>query len=456
MAYNDAAMTGKARRPARLRLPAAAAMALGLAAAAPAAEVRLVDLSDAIGPASSDFVLRALDDAAADGAELVVIRLDTPGGLDLAMRDIIRGILASPVPVAVWVAPGGARAASAGAYILYAAHVAAMAPATNVGSSTPVSIGSPVPSPPDGRDGEGGGRSGGAMERKAINDAAAYIRGLAELRGRNAEWAELAVTEAANLTASEALEMNVIDLMAGDIGELLASLDGRALVAADRELALELGDSRVVEVEPDWRHEFLSLITNPNVAYILLMIGIYGLVLEFYNPGLGLPGVVGVICLLIGAYALQMLPISYAGLALIAVGAGLMILEAFSPSFGVFGLGGVAAFVLGSVILMDTDLEAFRISLSIIVAAAAGAAALFVFALAMLLRVRRLKAASGAEAMVGATAVALESFTGAGSVRVFSENWRARSERPVEKGDEVEVTGVDGLTLNVENRERKK
>ncbi len=446
-------MTGKARRPARLR--PAAALALGLAAgAASAAEVRLVDLSDAIGPASADFVLRALDDAAADGAELVVIRLDTPGGLDLAMRDIIRGILASPVPVAVWVAPGGARAASAGAYILYASHFAAMAPATNVGSSTPVSIGAPVPSLPDG-EGDGAGRSGGAMERKVINDAVAYIKGLAELRGRNAEWAELTVTEAANLTASEALELNVIDLMAGDIGELLARLDGRAVVAADRELALELGDVRVVEVEPDWRHEFLSLITNPNVAYILLMIGIYGLVLEFYNPGIGLPGVVGVICLLIGAYALQMLPISYAGLALIAVGAGLMILEAFSPSFGVFGLGGLAAFVLGSVILMDTDLDAFRISLSIIVAAAAAAAALFVFALAMLLRARRRKVVSGAEAMVGATAVALESFTGPGSVRVFSENWKAHSDRAVEKGDAVEVTGIDGLTLKVENRERK-
>ncbi len=439
---------------------AATALVLLLLAASrvEAAEVRLVELTGAIGPASSDFVTRALDDAANANVDLVVIQLDTPGGLDASMRDIIRHILASPVPVATWVAPNGARAASAGTYILYASHFAAMSPATNVGSSTPVSIGGnpfPLPTAPASEEEtpDDAVNPASTMERKVLNDAVAYIKGLAELRGRNQEWAELTVLEAANLTASEALELNVIDLIAGDLDTLLQQLNGRVTTIEGEQITLNLDDFSVIAIEPDWRHEFLSLITDPNVAYILLMIGIYGLILEFYNPGLGLPGITGVICLLLGAYALQMLPINYVGLALIIVGIGLMITEALSPSFGIFGIGGVIAFVLGSIILMDTELEAFRISLAIIAAFAVSSVGVFLLILGMLVRARRQKVVSGMEAMIGESGVALHAFDKLGHVRAFSENWKAESLEPITEGEEVEITGVEGLTLKVKKRE---
>ncbi|MCG8414679.1 MAG: nodulation protein NfeD [Pseudomonadales bacterium] len=424
-----------------------------------AAEAHLVRLNGAIGPASSDFVMRAIDEAALVQADLVIIQLDTPGGLDVSMRDIIRHILASPVPVVTWVAPNGARAASAGTYILYASHFAAMAPATNVGSSTPVSIGGnpfPLPTTPQPEDEspeDSAASAGNAMERKVINDAVAYIKGLAELRGRNQEWAELTVIEAANLTASEALENNVIDLVAADLESLLQQLNGRSTTIEGQQITLDLSQYTVTTVEPDWRNEFLSMITDPNVAYILLMIGIYGLILEFYNPGLGLPGIAGVICLLLGAYALQMLPINYVGLALIVVGIGLMVTEAMSPSFGVFGLGGVVAFVLGSVILMDTELEAFRISIGIIAAFAVASAGIFLFVLGMLVRARQQKVVSGMEAMIGGPGIALQAFDRSGHVRAFSENWKAESDEPIEEGEEVQITGINGLTLKVKKQE---
>lgn len=436
-----------------------------------AAEVRLVELNDAIGPASADFFMRSLEDADAAGAALVVIRLNTPGGLDAAMRDMIQAILASPVPVATWVAPSGARAASAGTYILYASHFALMAPATNVGSSTPVNIGGgssplPLPTTPEepapGQDGDATEGSDGeqsvpapgtAMERKVINDAVAYLHGLAELRGRNQEWAEQTVRAAANLTASDALEQNVIDFIAGNIDEVIAQIDGQATLINDREVTVDLGDPDVVLVEPDWRHQFLSVITNPNVAYILLMIGFYGIILEFYNPGMGVPGITGVICLLLGAYALQMLPINFIGLALLVVGVGLMIVEAMNPSFGVFGLGGVVAFVLGSIVLMDTELPAFQISLAIIAAFAVASAGIFMLTLSMLLRARKQKVVTGTESMIGGTAVAPHAFAGSGQVRAFGEIWRAESKEPVAEGDDLEILAVDGLTLKVKKQE---
>ena len=429
-----------------------------------AQDVWLVELQGAIGPASADFVMRSLEDAAAENAELVVLRIDTPGGLDLAMRDIIRSILGSEVPVAGWVAPGGARAASAGTYIMYASHFAAMAQATNIGSSTPVNIGGeggspfPIPTMPEQPDTGGDDQPeesapdtlpGTAMERKVLNDAVAYIRGLAELRGRNAEWAEQTVVEAANLPASEALELNVIDLIADDIDALLTQLHGRSTTIDSQTVTLNLAEPNVISIEPDWRHEFLAMITDPNVAYILLMIGIYGLILEFYNPGMGLPGITGVICLLLGAFALQMLPINYAGLALIVVGIGLMIAEALSPSFGVFGLGGVVAFILGSVMLMDTEMEAFQISLAIIGAFAVASAGVFLYALGAVVASRQRRITTGMEGMLGETAVATEDFAGKGHVRALSEKWSAISDQPVKKGDELEITEVDGLTLKV-------
>ncbi len=469
------------------RLAVAAFLALAAAAPARAADVWVVELDGAIGPASADYFVRALGRAADASVELLVLRLDTPGGLDKSMRDMIKEILASPVPVATYVAPNGSRAASAGTYIMYASHVAAMAPATNIGSSTPVSIGggSPLPLPFGGDEGDSpaesedaseagedgedektpkGAQPGDAMERKVLNDSVAYIKGLAELRGRNAEWAEATVREAANLTASEALAMNVIDLVAEDIAALLAAVDGRTVSAAGVDVVLDTGEPNIEYVAPDWRYELLGVITDPNVAYILLMIGIYGLILEFYSPGIGVGAVVGVICLLLGAFALQMLPINYAGLALIVVGIGLLAAEAFSPSFGIFGVGGVVAFVIGSIILMDTDLPGYQISWPLIAAAAVLSAGVGVFALGAAVRARRMRGATGKENMVGGRGVVVDGFAtdapalDEGHVRAFGEVWQARRTRSAEatelgKGSRVRIADVDGLLLLVEPEE---
>ena len=444
---------------------------------ATAAEVWVVGLQGAIGPAYADYFIRALERGEEEGIDLLVLRLDTPGGLDKSMRDMIKAILASRVPVATYVAPNGSRAASAGTYIMYASHVAAMAPATNIGSSTPVSIGGeggspfPIPGAPDPVGGEDDGedteaddaedgdgedapadvpQSGTAMERKVVNDAVSYIKGLAELRGRNVEWAEATVREASNLTASEALALNVIDIVADDLSSLLADVNGRTVNAAGMDVVIDTTEANIEFIEPDWRYELLGVITDPNVAYILLMIGIYGLILEFYNPGMGIGAVVGVICLLLGAFALQMLPINYAGLALLIVGIGLLAAEAFSPSFGVFGVGGVIAFVIGSIILMDTDLPGYQISYPIIAAFAFVSVGVAVFALGAALRARKARSATGKESMIGGRAEVIDDFEGEGRVRAFGEVWQARGEEPLEKGDRVEIVGVDGVWVHVE------
>jgi membrane-bound serine protease (ClpP class) len=421
-----------------------------------AREVWVVELDGAITPATANYFIRALDDAHDANATALIVRLDTPGGLDEAMRDMIKEILASRVPVVVYVAPNGSRAASAGTYLLYASHVAAMAPATNVGSSTPVSIGGgQFPSPEQQPEGSGDAESTrpSAMEQKVVNDAVAYIRGLATLRGRNVEWAEATVREAANLPAAEALEQNVIDLVAENLDELLTALDGRTIPIEGGSVTLDLADRELVTVVPDWRDRLLAIITNPNVAYLLLMIGIYGLILEFYSPGLGVPGIVGAICLLLGAYALQMLPISYAGLALILLGLALMVAEVVTPTVGVLGAGGVVAFVAGSIMLFDSELPGYEVSLPIIAAVAVASAGTFMLGLGAAARARRLRVSTGREAMLGAPAVALEDFIESGRVRAFSESWLARSPQPVRKGDKLRVTAIDGLVLTVEAEE---
>ena len=439
----------------------AAALSLPGHALAEGRQVWLLELDGGIGPASSDYITRNLAAAEAAKVELFIIQMDTPGGLDKSMRDIIRAILDADVPVATWVSPGGSRAASAGTYILYASHIAAMAPATNLGAATPVAIGGggPLPRPggSDDDEGEQEGSSGTpatASERKAVNDAVAYIRGLAELRGRNADWAEAAVRDAVSLSASDALEKGVIDLIAKDVETLLAGLDGRSITLERREVTLELAGAEVIRIEPDWRSEFLALITDPNIAYILLMIGIYGLILEFYNPGLGIPGVTGIICLLLAFYALQMLPISYVGVALLVIGIALMVTEAFAPSFGVFGIGGAVAFVIGSVMLMDSDLPGYQISLPLIAAFAAGSLVIFVFSIGAALRARRHEVVSGREGMMGAPAVALADFETRdgmehGRVRVHGEIWQAESSAPITKGQHLRVTGMNGLVVEV-------
>ena len=434
----------------------------------------MVELEGVIGPASADYFIRALNRADEEGVNLLVIRLDTPGGLDKSMRDMIKAILASRVPVATYVAPNGSRAASAGTYIMYASHVAAMAPATNIGSSTPVSIGgegSPLPLPTapdplgDPGDGEGETDESGddpgatgeqpprtAMDRKVLNDAVSYIKGLAELRGRNVEWAEATVRDAANLTAAEALEMNVIDHVAENLPELLAMVDGRTVNAGGMDVVIRTSGADVEFIEPDWRYELLGVITDPNVALFLLMLGFYGLLFEFYSPGVGFGAVTGIICLLLGAFALQMLPINYAGLALIVVGIGLLATEAFTPSFGVFGVGGVIAFVVGAIMLMDTDLPAYQISKPVIAAFAALSVGLVVFVLGAAVRARRARAASGKESMVGGRAEVVEDFKGKGRVRAFGEVWQAEgdTDEVFEKGTRVTIASFDGVTAIVE------
>jgi len=395
-----------------------------------------VPLEGAIGPASADFVSRAIKRAARDKAELVIVRMDTPGGLDTSMRALIKDILASPVPVATFVAPSGSRAASAGTFILYASHIAAMAPGTNLGAASPVSIGGVSPQK-DGKDGKKQ-QSEDTMTRKVTNDAVAYIRGLAEMRKRNADWAERAVREAVSLSAEQALKLKVIDHVAADVPELLKKL--------------KKADATVVEVQVDWRTKVLAVITNPSVAYIMILLGIYALIFEFMNPGLVLPGVVGAICLLLALYAFHLLPVNYAGLALIALGIAFMVAEAFLPSFGALGVGGLVAFVIGSVILIDDEatLPGFEIPYALIAGVTVASAAFLFFVLGMAMRNRKRPVVSGREYLIGAGGVALEDFEREGWARVQGETWRVRSGAPVREGQRLRVTSMDGLLLTVE------
>lgn len=423
----------------------------------PTARAVRLEIRGAIGPATSDYVVRGIEYAASVNAPLIVLEMDTPGGLDSAMRDIVKAILASPVPVATLVAPGGSRAASAGTYILYASHIAAMAPATNLGAATPVQIGG-APAPADGDDErnsaekkpDDSSQPGTAMERKAVNDAIAYIRGLAELRGRNADWAEKAVREAASLTAEQAVEQKVVDLLAKDVESLLAAIDGRAVKTPSGEIRLATAGLEVEPRDPDWRTQLLATLTDPNVAYLLMLVGIYGLIFEGYNPGAVLPGVVGAICLLLALFAFQVLSVNYAGLALIALGVLLLVAEAFVPSFGTLGLGGIVAFVIGSVILLDTDLPGFSISPWMIGTIALVASCVLLAALTIFVRSRNRPVATGRESMVGELAEALEDFDHAGTVFLRGERWNAVTRRPVRKGQVVRVTRITGLQLDVE------
>jgi len=456
--------------------------------AATAGTAAVLEINGAIGPATSHYIVHGLEAAQKSGSRLVVLEIDTPGGLDSATRDIIRAILASSVPVVGYVSPPGARAASAGTYILYACHIAAMAPATNLGAATPVPIGGEpepgsVPLPGGGaRPGEkpdsggsgsnpgsdkgnpgtakppsGGGAEEGepaphsAMERKVVNDAVAYIRGLAELRGRNADWAEQAVRGAASLSANAALEKKVIDLIARDVPDLLVRIDGREVQHIDnRTEKLATRDLRVVRVKPDWRTQLLAVITNPTVAYGLMIIGIWGLLLEGYNPGAVLPGVVGSICLLIALFAFQILSVNYAGLALVAVGTAMIIAEFFFPTYGSLGIGGIIAFVVGSLILFDTDVPGLSVGRPLIAAIATVGALMVAFIVYMATRAMRHPVTTGTQGMIGASAEVVADFTGKGKVRYGGELWNARSDRPLRAGDAARIVKVEGLTLWVE------
>ena len=411
--------------------------------ASAANQVVELEVKDGIGVATSEYLVSGIEHAEEINAELVIINMDTPGGLMKPMRDMVQKILASTVPVVTYVTPAGARADSAGTYILLASHIAAMTPTTHLGAATPVSLGGEDATPPadDGEEDKDTDApaqpSGSAMERKVMNDAISYIRSLAERHGRNADWAEKAVTEAATLTAAQALEQNVIEFIAADRDELLQLLDRHEVEIAGETRVLETKDAEVQPYEANWRIRLLGIISNPEIVLMLGLIGIYGLMYEGWNPGAIVPGVVGVICLLLAAYALQVLPVNYAGLALIFLGIALMVAEAYAPSFGALGIGGIAAFVFGTIMMFDSGIPGFGISLTFVLGLALVFALLIIWMLSYLVKLRRRGAVSGRDSIVGGIATAREDFSGDGMVWLEGESWHARSKVPVSKNQEV-------------------
>ena len=419
----------------------------------------IVEVEGAIGPVTHDLITRTIEDAEKSSAALVVLRINTPGGLDHSMRKIITAILDSEVPVVTYVAPPGSRAASAGTYILYASHVAAMSPATNLGAATPVQIGGlpkmpSAPTPDDSPTSQNDNAENTpqeaktSIEKKIINDASAYIRGLAKLRGRNVEWAEKAVREGVSLTAEEALDMKVIDLIAENVPDLFKQLHGRTLDLKNKSVTLDTESLIIERIKPDWRSRLLAVITDPNIAYVLMLLGIYGLIIEFSNPGIILPGVLGSISLLLALYAFQVLPINYAGLALVAIGLGFIVSELFVTSGGILGLGGVIAFVLGSIILFDD--EYLAVSLPLIGGVAAIAAGFMLWILRRLSSIRHKQVVSGLEYLPGQIAVVIHDFIGKGRVRVEGESWVAESSVPLIAGQKVRINRVEHMVLKVD------
>jgi membrane-bound serine protease (ClpP class) len=435
---------------------AASALVVSAVSARADGHVVVLDIKGGIGVATADYILSGIEHAETSGAELIIIDMDTPGGLVAPMRDIVQAILGSSVPVATYVTPAGARADSAGTYILLASHIAAMTPTTHLGAATPVALGGDDATPEKSGDEESDddaettAPSGSAMERKVLNDAVAYIRSLAERYGRNADWAEKAVLDAATLTAREALEQNVVEFIADNHADLLRQVDGYEIEINSEIETLATNNVVIEEYEPNWRIKILSVIANPEIVLLLGLIGLYGLMYEGWNPGAIVPGVVGIICLLLAAYALQVLPVNYAGLALIIVGIALMTAEAFAPSFGALGLGGIVAFVFGAIMMFDSGIPGFGISITFVVMLAAVFALLFIWVISYLLKLRKRGAVSGKDSIIGGIGTAMQDFTGEGKIWLEGEAWAARSSVAIEKDQQVVVLGMVGLILDVE------
>jgi len=422
---------------------AVAVVALVPPAGAAARQALVLDIDGAIGPANADYLVRELRAAQPSEIGLIVLRMNTPGGLDTSMRTMISAILASPIPVATYVGPKGARAASAGTYIAYACAIAAMAPGTNIGAATPVQLGA-SPS------GQKSAEPADTESRKVINDAAAYIRSLADLNGRNADWAVDAVRTAASIPASEALKLQVIDAIADDVPDLLRKIDGRPVKVAGRSEILATAGLQIVTVAPDWRTELLAIITDPNVAFILMLVGVYGVIFEFLSPGTIAPGLIGTISLVVALYALNLLPINYAGAGLVLLGAVLLGAEAHIGAFGAIGIAGIVAFVIGSIMMFPSRVPGFELSPWVIAEGVIVTAGLFLFVLGVLFRSRRRVVIAGMRALLGAEGEALSWQGQHGRILIKGETWRARAAASLQPGTRVKVIDRDGLVLVVE------
>jgi len=414
-----------------------------------------------ITPVSARFIARGIREAEEAGARCLIIELDTPGGLVESTQGIVKNIIASRVPVVVYVSPSGARAASAGVFITLSAHVAAMAPATHIGAAHPVTIGgAPTPAPADTTSGEQTQRPS-VMEEKMVNDAVAWSKSLAELRGRNVEWAALAVSESRSITNTEALEQNVIDLIAENLEDLLAQIDGREVELETGPVTLRTAGAELRPLRMWWGDQVLAVISNPNVAFMLLMFGFYGILFEFYTPGWGVGGTVGAICLVLGFFGMAVLPINYAGLALMALALGLFVAEAFVPAFGALTIGGVVCLVLGGLMLVDSPIEVMQVSATVVIPVALATAAITVFLVGSVVKAMRGRVQTGSEAMMGTEAVAQEAFAAQdgryqGLVLTHGELWKAVSTTPVAAGDILEIDSREGLTLFAHTTGRRK
>lgn len=399
-------------------------------------QVDVIKINDVITPAIADFISRSIEQATKNRAECLIIQMDTPGGLDTSMRDIIKDIMNADIPIVVYVAPSGARAASAGVFITLAADIAAMAPGTNIGAAHPVAV--------------GGGRIDRKMTEKVVSDTVAYIKSIAEKKGRNAEWAEEAVRYSVSVTETEALKLNLIDLIAKDLNDLLEKIDGKTVEKPRGMIKLATKGLKTNFLKMGFRGRFLAVLSNPNIAYILMMIGLVGLYFELSTPGAVFPGVIGGICLILALFAFRMLPINYAGVILILLAVIFFIAEIKVTSYGLLTMGGLVSLALGSIMLFESPIPALRASLSVIIPTVMVTAAFFIFAMSMAIRAQMAKPATGSEGLIGEIGVARTRLDPEGKVFVHGEFWNAYSDGTIEEGEKIRVSKTDGLKLKVE------